>query len=61
LIEIDLIDRDGGTLLRMTHSGLPNAAQCASHDRGWAHYLDRLAVAATGRNPGIDRGPQRDI
>jgi uncharacterized protein YndB with AHSA1/START domain len=57
LIEIDLIDRDGGTLLRMTHSGLPNAAQCAGHDRGWAHYLDRLAIAATGRNPGIDRGP----
>ena len=43
LIEIDLIDRDGGTLLRMTHSGLPNAAQCASHDKGWAHYLGRLA------------------
>jgi uncharacterized protein YndB with AHSA1/START domain len=57
LVEIDLIDRDGGTLLRMTHSGLPNEAQCASHDRGWAHYLGRLGVAATGRNPGIDRGP----
>src|SRR5271170_7235111 len=25
LVEIDLIDRDGGTLLRMTHSGLPDA------------------------------------
>ena len=25
LIEIDLIEQDGGTLLRMTHSGLPNA------------------------------------
>ena len=57
LVEIDLIDRDGGTLLRMTHSGLPNAAQCAGHDRGWAYYLSRLAIAATGRNPGIDRGP----
>jgi uncharacterized protein YndB with AHSA1/START domain len=56
LIEIDLIDRDGGTLLRMTHSGLPNEAQCASHDRGWAHYLGRLALAAAGRNPGVDRG-----
>ena len=56
LVEIDLIDRDGGTLLRMTHSGLPNAAQCAGHDKGWAHYLGRLAIAATGRNPGIDRG-----
>ncbi len=30
LVEIDLIDRDGGTLLRMTHSGLPDAAQCAA-------------------------------
>ena len=57
LVEIDLIDRDGGTLLRMTHSGLPNAAQGAGHDKGWAHYLGRLAMAAVGRNPGIDRGP----
>ena len=57
LVEIDLIDRDGGTLLRMTHSGLPNAKQCAGHDKGWAHYLGRLTVAAAGRNPGIDRGP----
>jgi uncharacterized protein YndB with AHSA1/START domain len=56
LIEIDLIDRDGGTLLRMTHSGLPNAAQCANHDRGWGHYLARLAIAAAGGNPGVDRG-----
>ena len=58
LVEIDLIDRNGGTLLRMAHSGLPNAEQCAGHDRGWAHYLGRLAIAATGRDPGIDRGPE---
>ena len=57
LIEIDLIDRDGGTLLRMTHSGLPTAAQCAGHNRGWAHYLGRLSIAASGRDPGADRGP----
>src|ERR1700754_2488868 len=56
LIEIDLIDQDDGTLLRMTHSGLPNATQCASHDKGWAHYLGRLAVAVAGGDPGIDRG-----
>lgn len=55
LIEIDLIERDGGTLLRMTHSGLPNAAQTASHDKGWAHYLGRLTLAAAGRNPGPDK------
>jgi uncharacterized protein YndB with AHSA1/START domain len=54
LIEIDLIERDGGTLLRMTHSGLPDAAQCARHAEGWAHYLGRLAAAAVGRDPGPD-------
>jgi uncharacterized protein YndB with AHSA1/START domain len=56
LVEIDLVDRDGGTLLRMTHSGLPNEAECASHATGWAHYLGRLAIAAAGGNPGIDPG-----
>ncbi len=57
LIEIDLIEQDGGTLLRMTHSGLPSEAERASHDKGWTHYLDRLAKAAAGRDPGPDRGP----
>jgi hypothetical protein len=41
----------------MTHSGLPNEAQRAGHNTGWAHYLGRLAIAASGKNPGIDRGP----
>ena len=58
LVEIDLIDQDGGTLLRMTHSDLPNAEECAGHARGWAHYLGRLADAAAGRDPGPDRGPE---
>jgi len=57
LIEIDLIERDGGTLVRLTHSGLPNASQCANHDRGWAHYLSRLTIAAGGGQPGADHGP----
>jgi uncharacterized protein YndB with AHSA1/START domain len=57
LIEIDLIEQDGGTLIRLTHSGLPNAAECAKHSRGWAHYLGRLAIAAAGGYPGVDRGP----
>ena len=57
LVEIDLVDRDGGTLLRMTHSGLPNAVQCANHSTGWAHYLGRLGMSAAGRDPGVDQGP----
>ena len=54
LVEIDLIEEPEGTLVRLTHSGLPNAEQCAGHAEGWAHYLDRLATAAAGRDPGPD-------
>ena len=57
LIEIDLIERDGGTLLRMTHSGLPSATHQASHAKGWAHYIGRLTKVASGEDPGPDRGP----
>ena len=57
LVEIDLIERDGGTLLRLTHSGLPDDKHQESHGRGWTHYLGRLAIAATGGNPGVDAGP----
>ena len=54
LIEIDLIEQEGGTLLRMTHSGLPDAEVCAAHEQGWRHYFARLAVAAAGGDPGPD-------
>jgi uncharacterized protein YndB with AHSA1/START domain len=54
LIEIDLIEEAGGTLLRMTHSGLPDAEACARHEQGWTHYLARLAVTAPGGDPGPD-------
>ena len=54
LVEIDLIEQPNGTLLRLTHTGLPNAEQCAGHAEGWAHYLGRLAEVAAGRDPGPD-------
>ena len=54
LVEIDLIEKPDGTLLRLTHTGLPNAEQCAGHAEGWAHYLDRLATVAAGRDAGPD-------
>jgi len=62
LVEIDLMEQPpDGTLLRLTHTGLPNAGQCASHAEGWAHYLGRLAEVAAGRNPRPDprRGPAK--
>jgi hypothetical protein len=43
--------------VRMTHTGLPNTAECEGHAKGWAYYLGRLGVAAAGGNPGVDVGP----
>jgi len=60
LVEIDLIEQPDGTLLRLIHTGLPNAEQCAQHEDGWAHYLGRLADAAAGRDPGLDPRRQTD-
>jgi len=49
-VEIDLIEQPDGTLMRMTHSGLPPSALPA-HAKGWAYLLDRLAAVAAGREP----------
>ena len=45
LVEIDLIDRDGGTLLRMTPSGLPDA-ESVFHlaGRSWSRKLHSQAM-----------------
>jgi len=55
LVEIDLLDEPpAGTLLRMTHTGVPTADLRADHAEGWAHYLGRLTEVAAGRDPGPD-------
>jgi uncharacterized protein YndB with AHSA1/START domain len=53
-IEIDLVADGDGTLLHFTHRDLPSAKSAESHTVGWTHYLDRLAVAAAGGDPGRD-------
>ncbi|QND54642.1 SRPBCC domain-containing protein (plasmid) [Phyllobacterium sp. 628] len=55
LVEIDLVEKDGGTLVRFTHSGLPDAQERAEHEKGWSHYLRRLSIAAPGGDPGPDK------
>lgn len=45
LITVTLAERDGGTELRMTHSGFPDAAMCESHKEGWGSCLNRLTDA----------------
>ena len=52
-VEITLVAEDGGTLLRLVHSGVPDEVRGGSTE-GWDHYLPRLAVAAAGGDPGPD-------
>jgi hypothetical protein len=46
-VEIELEPKDGGTLLRLRHRGLPTTARAPftpdEHGKRWAHYLAQLA------------------
>ena len=53
-IEIDLIPDGDGTLLRFAHRGLPTEDDRNRHVHGWDHYLERLATAGAGTDPGPD-------
>ena len=44
LVEIDLEPRNGGTLVRLRHSGLPDSLQ-RIHSERWSHHLARLEEA----------------
>jgi glutathione S-transferase len=42
LIEVDLLERDGGTELRLRHSGFPAGAARDGHQQGWHSTLNHL-------------------
>ncbi|CAM5363648.1 SRPBCC family protein [Leifsonia shinshuensis] len=42
-----------GTRVQVRHTDLPEP-RVAGHRAGWAHFLPRLAVAASGGDPGAD-------
>lgn len=50
-VEIELLPDGTGTLLRLTHTGLP-PAWVDVHRQGWDHYIDRLQSAADVRAEG---------
>ena len=52
-VEVELVPDGDGTIVRLTHMDLPRESR-EVHDRGWSHYLSRLAVAASGGDPGQD-------
>jgi uncharacterized protein YndB with AHSA1/START domain len=53
-VEVLLAAEGDGTHVRLIHTGLPTTESAEKHGHGWRHYLDRLAVAGTGRDPGPD-------
>jgi uncharacterized protein YndB with AHSA1/START domain len=50
-VTIELVPEEGGTLIRLTHRGLP-PDQIDIHRYGWEHFLPRLAAVAEGRDAG---------
>ena len=53
VVEVSLTPDGEETVVRLVHRRLvPEATRL--HNAGWAHYLARLAVAATGADPGAD-------
>ncbi len=55
-VEVKLTPAENDTVVTLTHRDLPDELR-GPHEQGWVHYLARLGVAATGGDPGPDRGP----
>jgi uncharacterized protein YndB with AHSA1/START domain len=53
-VEILLAPEGDGTRLRLAHRDLPSPESAARHRGGWEHFTTRLAVAASGGDPGAD-------
>ena len=47
-VEIDLVEHDGATTLRLVHHGLPPEA-VDDHQQGWAHFLTALRDTLVAR------------
>lgn len=53
-VAITLELENGGTRVRLVHSGLPSQEAAEAHGHGWDQYMARLAIAAAGGDPGAD-------
>jgi uncharacterized protein YndB with AHSA1/START domain len=50
-VEFELVEDGAGTIVRLTHSGIP-AEDLPIHREGWEVFLPRLSTAAMGGDPG---------
>ncbi len=53
-VEVTFTPVGRGTRVRLRHFGFATAKSRDNHQRGWGHYLPRLAMAASGADPGLD-------
>jgi uncharacterized protein YndB with AHSA1/START domain len=53
-VEFVLVPDGDNTLVRFSHTGLPNEDLVERHSVGWDHYIPRLGVLAEGKDPGPD-------
>ena len=53
-VEVTLHADGDGTIVRLRHDRLPTDVSREQHAMGWRHYVDRLAIAAVGGDPGPD-------
>lgn len=51
-VEVELEADGDGTVLRLRHADLSTDEACRFHRSGWDLTLDRLAIVATGGDPG---------
>jgi uncharacterized protein YndB with AHSA1/START domain len=55
-VEIEIAPDGAGSTVTLTHRDLPDD-EVAIHETGWAHYLPRLEMVATGQDVPPDPGP----
>ncbi len=53
-VEITLTPDGDTTVLRLLHSGIPTQELRNVHAIGWDHFMGRLVMVATGKDPGPD-------
>jgi uncharacterized protein YndB with AHSA1/START domain len=53
-VEFDFVDDGDGTIIRVTHSGLPSEEARWAHRKGWEGYLPRLVALLGGKDAGED-------
>jgi hypothetical protein len=44
VVTVELLEKDGGTEVRITHEGLPSDEHAGRHEHGWTGCLDKLEI-----------------